>query len=211
MRASFLKRSKPYGAAVEKRTAQVRGKIPGGSRKEIEKKEGNVKAENKKASYRRVVTAEVQGKSVIQSNELLENYNFETVPGYIHRLVWANLSIPDLSQQQKMDSYPESVVPGPGGTSFHIVTFPPGSVFKDPSFDGNAAHKEALSRLRGLRTISKKKTEPCTRQIQWITPSFSKARYGSNWTREKPFISRRAMSSSRMVLGTHGETKEQRR
>ena len=45
-----------------------------------------MKAENKKASYRRVVTAEVQGKSVIQSNELLENYNFETVPGYIHRL-----------------------------------------------------------------------------------------------------------------------------
>jgi len=109
-----------------------------------------VKAENKKASYRRVVTAEVQGKSVIQSNELLQDYNFETVPGYIHRLVWANLSIPDLSQQQNMDSYPESVVPGPGGTSFHIVTFPPGSVFKDPSFDGNAAHKEALSRLRGL-------------------------------------------------------------
>jgi mannose-6-phosphate isomerase-like protein (cupin superfamily) len=109
-----------------------------------------VKAENKKASYRRVVTAEVQGKSVIQSNELLESYNFETVPGYIHRLVWANLSIPDLSQQQKMNSYPESVVPGPGGTSFHIVTFPPGSVFKDPSFDGKAAHKEALSRLRGL-------------------------------------------------------------
>ena len=51
------------------------------------KKEGNVKAENKKASYRRVVTAEVQGKSVIQSNELLENYNFETVPGHTHLLV----------------------------------------------------------------------------------------------------------------------------
>jgi hypothetical protein len=118
------------GAAVEKRTAHVRGKIPGGSRKEIEKKEGNVKAENKKTSYRRVATAEVQGKSVIQSDEQLQNYNFETVPGYMHRLVWANLSIPDLSQQQKMDSYPESVVPGPGGTSLHIVTFPPSSVSK---------------------------------------------------------------------------------
>ena len=106
--------------------------------------------ENRKASYRRVVTAEVQGKSVIQSDELLQDYNFETVPGYVHRLVWANSSIPDLSQQQKMDSYPESVVPGPGGTSLHIVTFPPSSVFEDPSFDGNAAHKEALSRLRGL-------------------------------------------------------------
>ena len=106
--------------------------------------------ENRKASYRRVVTAEVQGKSVIQSDELLQDYNFETVPGYVHRLVWANSSIPDLSQQQKMDRYPESVVPGPGGTSLHIVTFPPSSVFEDPSFDGKAAHEEALSRLRGL-------------------------------------------------------------
>src|ERR1700719_4248666 len=117
------------------------------------KKEGNGKAENKKASYRRVVTAEVQGKSVIQSDESLQNYNFETVPGYIHRLVWANSSVPDLSQQQRMDSYPESVVPGPGGTSLHIVTFPPSSVFEDPSCDGQAAHKEALSRLRGLADL----------------------------------------------------------
>jgi hypothetical protein len=84
-----------------------------------------VKSGNKKAIYRCVVTAEVQGKSVIQSDELLQNYNFETVPGYIHRLVWANSSIPDLSQQQKMDRYPESVVPGPGGTSLHIVPFRP--------------------------------------------------------------------------------------
>jgi hypothetical protein len=172
-----------------------------------------VKGDNKKASYRRVVTAEVQGKSVIQSNRLLENYNFETVPGHTHLLVWANLSIPDLSQQQKKDSYPESVVPGPGGTSFHIVTFPPGSVFKDPSFDGNAAHKEALNRLRGLADHFEAEDRAMhkTNTVDWITLSFSKARYGSNWMREKPFISRRAMSSSRMGLGTHGETKEQRR
>ena len=37
-----------------------------------------MKADNEKASYRRVVTAEVQGKSVIQSDQLLENYNFKT-------------------------------------------------------------------------------------------------------------------------------------
>jgi hypothetical protein len=109
-------------------------------------KEGNVKTENIEATYRRVVTAELQGKSVIQSDELLQNYNFETVPGYIHRLVWANSSIPDLTQQQKMDRYPASVVPGPGGTSLPIVTFPPSSFFEDRSFDGKAAHKEALSR-----------------------------------------------------------------
>jgi hypothetical protein len=114
-----------YGAAVEKRTAHVRGKIPGGSRKEIEKKEGNVKAENKKASYRRVVTAEVQGKSVIQSNELLGNYNFETVPGYIHRLVWANLSIPDLSQQQSWIATLSPSFLGREGQAFISLPFRP--------------------------------------------------------------------------------------
>src|SRR5206468_4510747 len=31
-----------------------------------------------------------------------------------------------------------------------FVTFPPGSVFADPSFDGEAAQEEALVRLRGL-------------------------------------------------------------
>jgi quercetin dioxygenase-like cupin family protein len=30
------------------------------------------------------------------------------------------------------------------------VTFPPGSVFADPSFDGEAAQEEALVRLRGV-------------------------------------------------------------
>jgi mannose-6-phosphate isomerase-like protein (cupin superfamily) len=41
-------------------------------------------------------------------------------------------------------------VPGPGGTSLHFLTFPPASVFSDPSFDGEAARDEALIRLRGL-------------------------------------------------------------
>ncbi len=48
------------------------------------------------------------------------------------------------------DYYPDSVVPGPGGTSLHFVTFPPASAFADPSFDGEAAQDEALIRLRGL-------------------------------------------------------------
>jgi hypothetical protein len=39
---------------------------------------------------------------------------------------------------------------GLGGTSLHFVTFPPSSVFADPSFDGEAARREALIRLRGL-------------------------------------------------------------
>jgi mannose-6-phosphate isomerase-like protein (cupin superfamily) len=101
-------------------------------------------------TYRRVVTENVNGKSVVQSDESLLAYEFKTVPGYEHTLIWVNPAIPDLSKERKFDRYPDSVVPGPGGTSLHFVTFPPGSVFADPSFDGTAAQEEALIRLRGL-------------------------------------------------------------
>ena len=102
------------------------------------------------STYRRVVTVNVNGKAVVQSDEPLPAYQFKTVPGYEHTLIWVNSAIPDLSKEQRFDRYPDSVVPGPGGTSLHFVTFPPGSVFADPSFDGEAARSEALIRLRGL-------------------------------------------------------------
>jgi hypothetical protein len=105
----------------------------------------------KKAStYRRVVTENVDGKSVVQSDGQMQTYEFRTVPGYSHTLVWVNPETPHLSKVQKFDRYPDSVVPGPGGTSLHFVTFPPDSVFADPSFDGEAAQDETLNRLRGL-------------------------------------------------------------
>ena len=102
------------------------------------------------STYRRIVTENVNGKSVVQSDESLPAYEFKTVPGYEHTLIWVNAATPDLRKEQKLDSYPDSVVPGPGGTSLHYVTFPPGSVFADPVFDGEAARDEALVRLRGL-------------------------------------------------------------
>ena len=104
----------------------------------------------KPRTYRRVVTMNVNGKSVVQSDESLLAYEFKTVPGYVHILFWVNAATPDLGEEQRFDSYPDSVVPGPGGTSLHFVTFPPGSVFADPSFDGEAARNEALVRLKGL-------------------------------------------------------------
>jgi mannose-6-phosphate isomerase-like protein (cupin superfamily) len=108
------------------------------------------KRDKKPSTYRRVVTKNVNGKSVVQSDEPMQAYEFKTVPGYEHTLIWVNPTTPDLSKEQRFDSYPDSVVPGPGGTSLHFVTFPPGSVFADPSFDGAAAQEEALVRLRGL-------------------------------------------------------------
>jgi len=102
------------------------------------------------STYRRIVTANVDGKSIVQSDEQLQAYQFKSVPNYEHTLVWANPTTPDLREEQSFDRYPDSVVPGPGGTSLHFVTFPPGSAFADPSFDGEAARSEALIRLRGL-------------------------------------------------------------
>ena len=104
----------------------------------------------KPSTYRRIVTGDVNGKSVVQSDEPLLAYEFKTVPGYGHTLIWVNPTTPDLSTEQRFDRYPDSVVPGPGGTSLHFVTFAPGSVFADPSFDAEAAQEEALVRLRGL-------------------------------------------------------------
>ncbi len=102
------------------------------------------------STYRRIVTRNVNGKSVIQSDEQMQTYEFKTVPGYEHTLVWVNPTTPDLREEQRFDRYPDSVVPGPGGTSLHFATFPPSSVFADPSFDVEASRKEALIRLRGL-------------------------------------------------------------
>jgi hypothetical protein len=104
----------------------------------------------KPGTYRRVVTENANGKAVVQSDERLLAYEFKSVPGYEHTLLWVNPTTPDLRAEQKFASYPDSVVPGPGGTSLHFVTFPPGSVFADPSYDGEAARDEALIRLRGL-------------------------------------------------------------
>jgi hypothetical protein len=108
------------------------------------------KRDKKPSAYRRVVTENTNGKSVVQSDVSLEAYEFKSVPGYEHTLIWINPLTPDLSKEQRFDSYPDSVVPGPGGTSLHFVTFPPNSVFSDPSFDGEAARDEALNRLSGL-------------------------------------------------------------
>jgi mannose-6-phosphate isomerase-like protein (cupin superfamily) len=116
----------------------------------VSKKRELSKRGNKPSAYRRIVTGNVDGKAIVQSDEALPAYEFKTVPGYEHTLIWVNPETPDLSREQRFDRYPDSVVPGPGGTALHFVTFPPGAAFADPSFDGKAAQEEALVRLRGL-------------------------------------------------------------
>jgi len=110
----------------------------------------NALEEGKAKYHRRVVTGHTAGKSVFKSDEKLSPYRFSSVPGYEHALIWLNDGIPDLEHDQTLTGYPKSVVPGPGGTSFHIVTFPPDAVMATPSFDPQAALQESLARLPGL-------------------------------------------------------------
>jgi len=114
------------------------------------------KRDKKPSTYRRVITENVNGKSVVQSDGPIEAYEFRTVPGYEHTLIWVHPTTPDLNKEPRFDSYPDSVVPGPGGTSLHFVTFPPSAVFVDPSFDVEAARNGALIRLRGLADLFEK-------------------------------------------------------
>src|SRR5437879_13030041 len=116
----------------------------------VSKKPELSKRGKKSSTYRRIVTGNVNGRSVVQSDEQMQAYQFKTVPGYEHTLIWLNAATPDLSKEQRFDRYPESVVPGPGGTSLHFVTFPPASVLADPSFDVEAARDETLIGMRGL-------------------------------------------------------------
>src|ERR1700688_1228181 len=107
-------------------------------------------SKNEKNSYRRVVTGHENGKSIIQSDERLEAYRFKAVPGFEHTLLWGNYGIPDLSREQKPGRYPQSLIPGPGGSTLHIVTYPPDGVLQDHTLDFAAAVKEYAERLPGL-------------------------------------------------------------
>jgi mannose-6-phosphate isomerase-like protein (cupin superfamily) len=114
------------------------------------------KRRKRPSAHRRIVTGNLNGKYVVQSDEPLAAYQFKTVPGYEHSLIWVNPTTPDLSTERRFNSYSDSLVPGPGGSSLHFVTFPPGAVFADPSFDAQAAQQEALVRLRGLAALFEK-------------------------------------------------------
>ena len=162
-------------------------------------------------THRRVVTGNINRTSVVQSDERLPAYAFETVSGYEHTLFWVNPATPDLNIQQKFDRYPDSVVPGPGGTSLHLVTFPPSSVFSDPSFDGEAARKESLSRLPGLADYFEKE-DPAMHKTN--TVDYAVVFEGEvcfELDDGKTVHLECVMWSCRMALVTHGAIREQDR
>src|SRR5258705_9611787 len=68
-------------------------------------------AREREGPVRRVVTADSAGKSIVQSDEELPAYQFKSVPGYEHTLVWVTEATPDLGREQKLIGYPARVVP----------------------------------------------------------------------------------------------------
>ena len=67
------------GTASKKRELSKRGKKP--------------------STYRRIVTGNVNGKAVVQSDEQMQAYEFKSVPNYEHTLIWVNPSTPDLREK----------------------------------------------------------------------------------------------------------------
>jgi hypothetical protein len=78
------------------------------------------KRSKKPSTYRRIVTGNVSGESVVQSDEQMETYQFRTVPGYEHTLIWVNETPPDLSTEQRFDRYPENFT---GSLGVHVSEY----------------------------------------------------------------------------------------
>ncbi|MBR0706243.1 cupin domain-containing protein [Bradyrhizobium liaoningense] len=104
-------------------------------------------------SVRRVVTAKnTAGKSVVVSDGPSPRETiFTHTPGFAAAPIWMNAAMPSLSAGHDPMSVPgTSLLPGPGGTTFIVVTFPPDSVMMSPDFDPAKAGAEHLSATPGI-------------------------------------------------------------
>lgn len=94
---------------------------------------------------RRVVTGlDRDGKAVVVSDgPPPRRHDLVHVPGMSTAMLWATAAGEQV-RADGPDPTPQVVsqVPGPGGTCFVIVRFPPDSVFRDPGFDAVAADAE---------------------------------------------------------------------
>ena len=102
-------------------------------------------------TVRRVVTArDSRGKSVIAHDGPPPwSKDFEHTPGFASSFVWSTTEDvrPDSTDPTEAAT---SIVPGPGGSSFLLVTFPPDAVMADPSFNPEAAGREHAEESPGL-------------------------------------------------------------
>ncbi|BBC31245.1 Cupin [Streptomyces graminofaciens] len=102
---------------------------------------------------RRVVTGvSASGKPVIVSDgEPPRTLQYTHTPGFARSLVW-NTEAPAVPSADPTDTL-KSFVPGPGETIALTVTFPPVSVYADPSWDPVAAAGEQLEATPGLAEL----------------------------------------------------------
>jgi hypothetical protein len=104
-------------------------------------------------SLRRVVIAtNDQGASdVVVDGAPPRSHDFKNTPGFSQALLWSTTPQPEIPYDGN-DPTPSvtNFVPEPGGTRFIVLTFPPDTVYFDPSFDGAAAGAEALQNSPGI-------------------------------------------------------------
>jgi hypothetical protein len=72
----------------------------------VSKERELTKRGKKPTTYRRIVTGNVNGKSVVQSDESLLAYQFKTVPGFEHTLMWINPAIPISAMSRGLTDIP---------------------------------------------------------------------------------------------------------
>jgi hypothetical protein len=101
---------------------------------------------------RRVVAGNKDGKAVIVSDEAgPRGHDFVQTPQMAQSLLWATEPGDQLSESETDQTHTiSSVVPGPGGTRFFFVKFPPQSVFASSDFDPGASAAEHLAISPGL-------------------------------------------------------------
>jgi len=99
---------------------------------------------------RRVVTAvSPEGRSRLAHDASVRQTHHQHTPGFAYGVVWSSGGeMP--GDTADPDAAPRRFVPAAGESLALTVTFPPDSVFFDPSFDPAAAVAENLANLPGL-------------------------------------------------------------
>lgn len=105
-------------------------------------------------SFRRVVTAKnASGKSVVVGDGVSpREMALKHTPGFVCAPIWMIAGTPSLSLEgnDPMAVPGASLLPGPGCSSFLVVTFPPDSVMMSPEFDPALAGPEHLAAAPGI-------------------------------------------------------------
>jgi hypothetical protein len=104
---------------------------------------------------RRVIVADEGGSSrVVQDGEPPRSAVFAAPKGLGQSLVWRTAAAPALHfDGTEPTTATRSILPQPGETSLILLTFPPDTVYTDPSFDPELAAAESARHSPGLAEL----------------------------------------------------------